>query len=400
MNVLLVDDDRIGLELLARQLTEWGFQVTTAKDGSEAWQKFGERDYSVVISDWLMPGVDGLELLGRIRKAETDQYVYCILLTVRSQLDDLIQGMEAGADDFLSKPFEPRELRVRLRAAQRIIDLERSLSRANRRMRDELNTAARIQRSLLPLRSPSVMGGSFAWGYKPCDELGGDILNVVPLGDGQVALYLLDVSGHGVSAALLSVALSRLLTTAANASTLVREKREEAPAGYRVVPPGEVLARLNEQFCRDLAGERFFTIIYGILDLPTRRLRYASGGHNPALVLGAGGAVKKLAATGPVLGILEDAAFDECELQLAPTDRLLVYSDGITEAANAAGQPFGVERLIAAVEGTRSIQDSLDMLMHRVEQWAQPAGLQDDVSCLAAETIAIPSNISHSVLTN
>jgi sigma-B regulation protein RsbU (phosphoserine phosphatase) len=160
-------------------------------------------------------------------------------------------------------------------------------------------------------------------------------------------------------------------------------------AGYRG-PPGEVLAR-NEQFCRDLAGERFFTIIYGILDLPTRRLCYASGGHNPALVLSAGGAVKKLASTGPVLGVLEDASFDECELQLAPHDRLLVYSDGITEASNAAGQQFGIDRIVAAVEGGRSIQDSLDVLMDRVEQWAQPAGLEDDASCLAAETLAIPA---------
>jgi sigma-B regulation protein RsbU (phosphoserine phosphatase) len=394
MNVLLVDDDRIALELLARELLDWGYHLFTADNGLSAWELFQQHEFSIVISDWLMPEMDGLELIDRIRAAGSSQYVYCILLTVRSQLDDLIQGMEAGADDFLSKPFEPAELRVRLRAGQRIIELERRLSLANRRMRHELSTAASIQRSLLPVRTQSVIGSNFAWGYRPCDELGGDILNVISLGDEQLALYLLDVSGHGVSAALLSVALSRLLTTASNASSLIREKRDDSPRAYRVVPPAEVLARLNERFYRDMGGERFFTIIYGVLDLRTQRLCYASGGHNPALVLGANGEAKKLGATGPVLGILEDAEFDECQVQLTPHDRLLVYSDGITEAASATGEQFGIDRLISVVQEprTRSMQESLDELVRRVEEWSQPAGLQDDVSCLAAQTVhASPS---------
>jgi sigma-B regulation protein RsbU (phosphoserine phosphatase) len=296
--------------------------------------------------------------------------------------------MEAGADDFLTKPFEPGELRVRLRAGQRIIELERRLSQANRRMSAELKTAATIQQSLLPSRSTRWEGGSFAWSYKPCDELGGDILNVLPLGDRQVALYLLDVSGHGVSAALLSVALSRLLTTTAKASSLIREKHEEGD-GYRVVPPAQVLSRLNEQFCRDLTGEKFFSIIYGVLDLHTHELCYASGGHHPALVLSDNGAVRKLAATGPLVGFWEDAAFDECRIRLAPGDRLLVYSDGVTDAINVAGQQFGIERLISAVQDSAapSMQDSLDALMLQIEEWAHPDGLQDDVSCLAAQAI-------------
>ena len=96
MNVLLVDDDRIALELLAHQLAAWGYQVVMANDGLEAWEQFQRHDFAVVISDWQMPGLDGLEFVGRIRATEAQQYVYCILLTVRSQLDDLIAGMEAG----------------------------------------------------------------------------------------------------------------------------------------------------------------------------------------------------------------------------------------------------------------------------------------------------------------
>jgi sigma-B regulation protein RsbU (phosphoserine phosphatase) len=389
LEVLIVDDDQIAREMLARQLSAWGYQVALAHDGRDAWEKFQAGHFSLVISDWHMPGLDGLELLGRVRSAPAAQYVYCILLTVRSQLDDLIQGMEAGADDFLTKPFEPAELRVRLQAGRRIIELERRLRQANRRMTQDLKTAARIQQSLLPARIPPFAGGRFAWGYRPCDELGGDILNVLPLSDEKVALYLLDVSGHGVSAALLSVALSRLLTTATNSSSLIREKSNGEPDAYRIVPPAEVLARLNERFLQDLEGEKFFTILYGILDLSSHELCYASGGHLPALVLSPGGQVKTLASTGPLVGVIDGATFDECHVRLGPRDRLLVYSDGITEAVNAAGQQFGLERLIEVVQAMPSdtIQESIDSLMRRIEEWAHPLGLRDDVSCLAAEAV-------------
>ena len=138
MNVLIVDDDRIVLEMLERQLTGWGYGVITANDGEDAWQKYQDHSISVVISDWLMPRMDGPQLLKNIRASEPLQYVYCILLTVKSQLDDLIQGMDAGADDFLTKPFDPSELRVRLGAGKRIIELERKLSNSNAKMKKDL----------------------------------------------------------------------------------------------------------------------------------------------------------------------------------------------------------------------------------------------------------------------
>jgi len=383
MNVLIVDDDRIALEMLEHRLTDWGYNVVAARDGVEGWERFQAGGFSIVVTDWQMPRMDGLDLLHKVRGAAADAYVYCILLTVRSQLADLIRGMDAGADDFLTKPFEPGELRVRLRAGQRIIELERSLRLANERVRRELKTAARIQQALLPVKAAEG-DGRFAWGYKPCDELGGDILNVIPLVENKVALYLLDVSGHGVSAALLSVALSRLLTTSSNASSLIREI---GPSGYHIVPPAEVLTRLNERFFRDLGGERFFTIMYGVLDLQSHELFYASGGHVPALIVGEISDVKQLASTGPALGYLEEAQFEQCTARLQPSDRLVIYSDGMTEAVNVEDQQFGVERLIQAVQECQALpmQDMLDAVMRRIEGWSQPRGLQDDASCLAAQ---------------
>ena len=132
MKVLIADDEAISRRLLQNYLQKWGHDVTVAQDGAEAWRLFEAGGYQVVITDWEMPGMDGVELVRRIRAASASEpsYVYAILLTAKSQKEDLVEGMEAGADDFLTKPFDRDELRVRLRAGERIMLLEQQLREA------------------------------------------------------------------------------------------------------------------------------------------------------------------------------------------------------------------------------------------------------------------------------
>jgi signal transduction histidine kinase len=129
MNVLIADDDVVSRRLLQAQLQKWGYEVAAAPDGEEAWRRFEAGDFPLVLTDWMMPGLDGLELVRRIRGAGRPGYVYVILLTARSQKADVVEGMEAGADDFLTKPFDPDELRVRVRAGERVVRLEHHLGR-------------------------------------------------------------------------------------------------------------------------------------------------------------------------------------------------------------------------------------------------------------------------------
>lgn len=126
MKALVVDDDPLSLRLLRNYLEKWGYEVTQATDGAAAWALLQEDDYPLVIADWMMPEMDGVDLVRRIRATSQPGYVYCILLTARSQKEDLVEGMDAGADDFLSKPFDRDELRVRLREGERIVTLERA----------------------------------------------------------------------------------------------------------------------------------------------------------------------------------------------------------------------------------------------------------------------------------
>lgn len=128
MKILIADDDDLALRILRRYLEQWGHEVTHALDGQEAWALFEQHEFPMVISDWMMPRMDGLELIRRIRNDERGRYVYTILITARSDKEDLVHGMEAGADDFVSKPFDRDELRVRVREGERIVGLERALA--------------------------------------------------------------------------------------------------------------------------------------------------------------------------------------------------------------------------------------------------------------------------------
>ncbi len=395
MRVLIADDDLVSRTVLRKTLEKWGHDVLAAPDGDQAWAAFQQEAFPVVISDWMMPGLDGPELVRRIRHHNQNGYVYTILLTARSQKEDIVAGMEAGADDFVTKPFDAGELHARLRAGERILSLEHSLASRNRqleaannRMQHDLQAAAQIQKSLLPQRLPAVPGLNFAWAFRPCDELAGDILNVFRLDETHLALYVLDVSNHGVPAALLAVTLSRLLTPLMNQSHLLKEPCSTNGQGYRIVPPAEVGSQLNRRFPMDPANGQYFTLLYGVLDLTTREFSYIQAGHpGPVLREGATGRSAVLEGSGLPVGFLEDANYLEWRRSLAVNDRLYLYSDGVPEAFSPSGEQFGEARFLEAIEASASapLKESLALIEKRLGDWCGTAGFRDDVSLLALE---------------
>lgn len=395
MRILIAEDDRITRRSLQRQLEGWGHDVVSAEDGAEAWERFLEDQFDIVVTDWEMPRVDGRELVERIRGSDKSGYVYIIMLTSRAETTDLVVGMEAGADDFLAKPFDKNELRVRLVAGERIVQLERKLaaqnqflSNANDRMKRDLDAAADIQQALLPNKLPEGLRARFAWHYEPCDELGGDTLNVLPLDDRYVAMYLLDVTGHGVPAALLSVTLSRVLTTRGpSSSLLIAPGAEGQPLAIR--SPDEVAERLNRQFPMAVQGGRFFTMVYALLDTETGQLRYTLAGQMPPIVVRRGGAPEQLAGSGFPIGVIEQPEFDVTSLQLESGDRVLFYSDGIPEARNRHGAMLGAEGFVGLIDASsdQPLHESLSACMKGLRRWSDPVPFDDDISVLALEML-------------
>jgi len=392
MKVLVVDDDALSLRVLMALVERLGHEPVAAADGLIAWERFRAEHCRVVISDWIMPGLDGIELLTRVRAMGGAEYTYFIFLTSRADPADIAEGMAAGADDLLSKPVAKEDLAARLRVASRIVSLQqevssrnRELSLANERMRQDLQAAAQIQAGLLPTSLPDLPDLAFAWLYRPCEQLGGDTLNLFRLDEHHVGFYVLDVSGHGVTSALLAVQVSRVLSPLITAGALLK-RALSSPPGYLLSEPLQVIRELNELFPMDDALMQYFTIVYGIYHLPSHSLRCASAGHPGPLLVRHGGGVEIPEVCGNPIGFFSnaEAQFSEYQLSLAKGDRLYFISDGVIETLDARLESFGMEQLGMVLERNRActLDDSLKAAGDELDRWRAGAAPTDDVTLI------------------
>ncbi|QDT01998.1 Blue-light photoreceptor [Rubripirellula lacrimiformis] len=260
------------------------------------------------------------------------------------------------------------------------------LQKVSQRMKWDLEAAARVQQSLLPSELPKLDRLKIAWAFRPCDELAGDFLNVIPLDDRHVALYVVDVSGHGVAASLLSVTIGRLLTSRVSTSSLLvrQHKGELSP---RVTAPKDVAKELNRRFPMEEQNELSFTMLYGVIDLKTLQFRFVSAGHDPIVQLPKSCAPRMVECDGMTIGWAQDIEFAEEVIQLKPGDRIYLYSDGVPEAMNGQNDQFSRERMLDVITDSRSnsLQDSVSSLLKSVEDWCGERGPIDDVSILGLE---------------
>jgi PAS domain S-box-containing protein len=273
-------------------------------------------------------------------------------------------------------------------------DIEAELRRTTRQLEDaygelkkDVEAAARIQRALLPSSLPQLEEVRFAWDFRPSADLAGDFLNIVPLSDHQLGIYILDVSGHGVAASLLSVTLSRWLSANPYQSFLLSQGTDGSRP--KVTPPTEVVSRLNHQLLSDLTNEQYFTLIYGILDLKTFEFCHISAGHSGPLHVRHDGGTELLDSNANPVGLLEGAEFEERILQLKPGDRLFFYTDGLTEAENPFQSELGDDRVVQAIDRCRdiSMDDTVHSLMNDLDEWCGHRPLRDDVSVLSLEVV-------------
>ncbi|MDA0745690.1 MAG: SelL-related redox protein [bacterium] len=256
---------------------------------------------------------------------------------------------------------------------------------ANTRMKKDLDMAAQIQKALLPKALPDVDGVSLSWMLDPTEELAGDTLNVIPLGAEHVGLYVLDVSGHGVSSALLSVTLSHWLSPERGQSGLFKQVLDGGK--YEILPPSEVAAKLNRQFPQNLETGQYFTLIYGVLNTRTRLFKYVTAGHPAPFYAPHGAKPVQLYATGAPIGILPDVTYQDNEIQLQPGDRLYMYTDGLTEMMNTEEEQFGCDRVIEQIERDRKLpfEEGIASLVGTVREWGRQAEYDDDVAVLCLE---------------
>ncbi|MEO1617449.1 MAG: PP2C family protein-serine/threonine phosphatase, partial [Planctomycetota bacterium] len=223
----------------------------------------------------------------------------------------------------------------------------------------------------------------FAWRYVPCDELAGDFLNVFQLDQDHVAMFVVDVSGHGVPSSLLSVTIGRVLTPDIGETSLLARR---LPSGEIVItPPAEVAAELNRRFPMEDQGNLYFTMVYGVLHIPSNTFRYVSAGHNAIAHCRSDQPPYLCPAEGFAIGWMEDVEYDEHTLELQPGDRIFLYSDGVPEALDETLQEFDEPRMLRLIDKCRhlSLDETVETLSGAVKHWCRVNGPKDDVSILA-----------------
>ena len=343
LKVLLVDDDPLLSDYLALQMEGLGCEVTTAQEGCEALSILRSGDIQLLVTDWHMPGMDGMELVREARATgEKESYLHIAMMTARGDAATLRAAMEAGVDDFIYKPAEPAQLELAIASARRNRRLQHRLQRRNTlltrahqrtrealdRVRADLDAATVLHERLLPAEE-MTSGVEVRRLYRPAAMLGGDSIGIARLREGGLLFFIIDVCGHGVPAALDSFHLHHRIK------------------GLRPTSP-EMLARAIGSINREIAERNdhsYATVVCGLLRPDAEEGWIVCAGHPPPL-LASGATLTPIedAASFPA-GWFPDAEFAPVRFAFEPGARLVLYSDGVTECADVTGAEFGLDGL-------------------------------------------------------
>lgn len=394
--VLVVDDSRAQRRMIGMQLARWGYQVTEAASGDEALQLCQTQRFGLILSDWMMPGMTGLDFCRALRALPQEGYGYFILLTSKSDKAAIAGGLEAGADDFLTKPVSADELRARLRAGERILGMQNELIAKNhllgaalsqiQQLYDSLDRdlieARKLQQTLVRDRFRDFGAASASLILRPSGHVGGDLVGSFAINARRIAVYSVDVSGHGVASAMMTARLAGLLSGASPDQNIALIAGGDGTQD--AWPPEAVAARLNRLMLEELQVDQYFTMAYAEIDLPTGECRLVQAGHPHPIVLHPDGGVRMLGEGGLPIGLVEGAEYQRITLRLRPGDRLLLASDGVTECPSPDGAELGAEglnRILAGHAGLPS-PDLLEAMIWEIARHAGTEDFPDDISAL------------------
>ena len=381
-HILVVDDNEENREMLAKRLERQGHTTTPAVNGRDALEKLTAGKFDLVLLDVMMPEVDGYTALCQMKSDARLRHVPVIMISALDEIESVVRCIEAGAEDYLPKPFNPTLLRARIGATlekKTFRDQEqaylRQIEETQQRLEAELQEAGKYVISILP--EPITQPFNITWAYDPSTELGGDSFGYHWIDDTHFAIYLLDVCGHGVGAALLSVAAINVIRTA-------------SLPGVDFHEPGQVLGGLNETFQMERHNNMYFTIWYGVYETTTRTLSHASGGHPAAILLrpGENGDIpEELRSPGMLIGAMPGMSFKSAQTQIPAGARLFVFCDGAYEIKRADdGQMLDYETdfLPYLVKNGRNPALPQDLLAWIRSIHANPT-LDDDYSFVAID---------------
>lgn len=369
--ILIIDDDLAVQILLTRMLERQGYKVLVASNGEEGIAKAVACCPALIICDWIMPGLNGLEVCQRIKTDPHLSTTFFILLTSLDSVADRVKGLDAGADDFITKPIEHNELQARVRAGLRLHQLSRDLQTQKQILETELAEAAEYVRSLLP--PPMTHPLSINFQFIPSRQLGGDCFDYYWLDPDYLAIYLLDTAGHGLRATLPSISVLNLL-------------RSRALKGLNYYQPSDVLQALNNTFQMNYQNDKYFTIWYGVYNRVKRQLIYASAGHPPAVLISGNPTstkVKKLRTLGVPVGMFPQVKYVDEFCDIEESSSLYIFSDGAYEITQSDGTLWTLEGFIQMlVTSQRQFEGRLDQILNYIISLNSKEAFDDDLSII------------------
>lgn len=358
MRALIADDQPDVIEALRLLLKQEGYQIETASSPAAVLDNLSAGEFDLLLMDMnyardTTSGQEGLNLLRSVRQLDSELPV--VVMTAWGNIPLAVEAMRVGAQDFVEKPWDNSHL---LSTVRRQID-------SGTAQRDELREAVAAQHALLPKRIPQIPGCDVSTAWTPLGKVGGDYLDLLRLGEHSLGICVGDASGKGVPAALMM-------------SNLQAAVRALAPDAHFT---DSLTGRLNRILCANTAPNKFITLFYGILE--GRRLTYTNAGHNPPMLVRASGEQLRLEQGGALLGVFPDWVYQQGEVTLAPGDRLVLFSDGISEAENAAGDPFADDRLLSMITANRTLDATAlrKKIVSAVSDFSA-GSLQDDATLL------------------
>ena len=320
--ILIVDDEPKNLKLLQIRLKSIGYEVCTGTNGLEGYEIAQKEKPAIIVSDLMMPNVDGIEFLKKIRADESLKDVGFILLTARDTHDSTVEGLSVGADDYITKPFDPEELFARIKTNMRVSNLQEEIKEKinelvekDKKIQADLETAKIFQQALLPAKLPENETVKFGIKYQLSEKVGGDIYDIFEIDKNNIGILIFDVLGQGVSAAFVS-AMARMVVTN-------NERFYFSPA--------LLLQSVNEQLCTNIKTDCSLNIFYAILNVKSKTITYSKNSHpNSFLFRQDKGVIEQLTTESTEIGKDEKARFEEKEIKLGNGDKIILFSNGVS----------------------------------------------------------------------
>lgn len=364
MKILIIDDEKGIRDSLSATLKDEGYEALAVSNGYDALAMMKELDFDIIITDLVLPGMDGMEILSKVKRDYPDTIV--VMITGHESVENAVEAMKSGADDYIPKPvLDPDEMLMKLAKAVEIRQIKNENRNFHRRLESELDIARKIQQALLPQQVPKLDQVDISVFSQSAKHVGGDYHDLIEISPNKIGIAIGDVSGKGMPASLLM----------ANVCASIRIHSESEYS------PKDIMFKINNAFCpicQFIEEHRFITLFYGILDSKNKILAYSNAGHNYPFLFRDGRIAYELSTEdGLPCGIFENSSYDENLIALKTGDVLLFYTDGITEAMNNDYDVYGEERLINTVlenidKSSECIKECISKdLMHFIGNAAQ-----------------------------